>query len=261
MIDPAGLCLFIPPELSSFKRAFFARIGETVGRTVSSFSTLDEATAEGFTPIVGCTPALRSRILRYRAEGRRWVYWDRGYLGRYLGTAIHPGRGPAHYRCHVGCFQMERTQNRPGDRFARLGITPQPWRRGGRAIVVAAASDAYIALHNVSGWLDATVGTLRRYTDRPIRVRQKRDPRPLTADLLDAHALVTHGSIAAVEAAMLGVPVFVDRSSAAVHVGLTDLSKIEAPIYPERQPWLAALAYEQFSEDEMRAGACWEMMG
>jgi len=43
-------------------------------------------------------------------------------------------------------------------------------------------------------------------------------------------------------------------------MGLTDLSSIETPVYPDRDKWLAHLAYCQFSFEEMRSGAAWRML-
>jgi hypothetical protein len=72
--------------------------------------------------------------------------------------------------------------------------------------------------------------------------------------------LVTHGSNAAVEAVIMGCPVIVDRSSAAALVGLTDLAEVERPLYPERQPWVNALAYAQFDERELVDGTLWRLI-
>ena len=66
--------------------------------------------------------------------------------------------------------------------------------------------------------------------------------------------LVTHSSTAAVEAVIAGVPVFCEPTCAAAPVGRTDLD-IENPVRPEREAWLAALAWRQFSRDEVSSGA------
>jgi hypothetical protein len=57
-----------------------------------------------------------------------------------------------------------------------------------------------------------------------------------------------------------GCPVFVDQLSAAALVGQTDFSKIETPVYPERQAWLNSLAYCQFNEKELIDGTLWRMI-
>lgn len=51
-----------------------------------------------------------------------------------------------------------------------------------------------------------------------------------------------------------GVPVFVTQDSPAFQVGLTDLRKIEEPIYPDREKWLRTLSYSQFTLEELSNG-------
>ena len=83
---------------------------------------------------------------------------------------------------------------------------------------------------------------------------------PLAEALSTAHALVTHSSNVAIEAVCLGTPVFVSPASAAAPVGLTDLECVESPVYPDRDPWLAHLAYNQFSFGEIGNGQAWQML-
>ena len=60
--------------------------------------------------------------------------------------------------------------------------------------------------------------------------------------------------MAAVEAACLGIPVFCHEQGPAKPIALTDLSKIESPVRPDRTPWLNTLSYFQFTEQELRQG-------
>jgi hypothetical protein len=239
-------------------------LGVARGNVVESLQELALA-AETRIPVVGCR-GTRVLIDRWTVEGRPWIYRDRGYLrrGRMARSGLAAGAGEGYWRWHLGTTQLDRVAPRPSDRFARLGIAARPWRRGGRHILVAEPSATLAVFHGLAGWGERTVAALRRHTDRPILVRPKPPPRgpatPLAADLKDAHALVTHTSNAAVEAAVLGVPIFVDPASAARHVGLTDIAKIETPVYPDRDAWLAALAYCQFSEAEMLDGTMWRLL-
>jgi hypothetical protein len=137
-----------------------------------------------------------------------------------------------------------------------LGIRLKPWRTGSK-ILVCPPSDHVAKLFGLEGWERVTLATVKQHTDRPIKVRRKGDPRTFAADVSDAHCVVAHNSIAAVEAVTLGVPVFVDRSSAAAPVGLTDLTKIEIPVYPDRDEWVRSLAYGQFTREEMQSGLAW----
>ena len=35
---------------------------------------------------------------------------------------------------------------------------------------------------------------------------------------------------------------------------------IETPAYPDREPWMAHLAYNQFSFDEIQSGQAWQFL-
>lgn len=74
-----------------------------------------------------------------------------------------------------------------------------------------------------------------------------------------AHCLITHGSVAAVEAVILGCPVFVDATSAAAPVGRTDRD-LENPVMPDRTAWLHSLANAQFNLPEILSGEGWRFM-
>lgn len=264
MINPQQTALFIPPGLQQFKLALFNRIGARIkahgGRVVHhDFSALD-ALPDDITPIVGCTPELRPLIDRWIGRRRSWVYWDRGYARRVFATWLPKGEGGGYYRWHLNSYQLQAVRPLSPDRWDALKTEVLPWRKGGRHIVIAAPSRTYCRFHRCERWVSDIIDALARVTDRQLVIRDKESKRPLQVDLDGAHCLVTHGSIAAVEAVILGVPVFVDPSSAAALVGLTDISRIEQPIYPDRQPWLNALAYSQFNERELVDGTLWKLL-
>lgn len=135
-----------------------------------------------------------------------------------------------------------------------------PWQKAGNHIVVAMPTATYSRFHALDNWTEKTIAALKTFTDRKIITRDKEDKRALQEDLKGAHALVAHGSIAAVESVICGCPVFVHPDSAAALVGQTDLSKIEEPVYPDRQPWLNSLAYSQWNEAELTDGTLWRML-
>ena len=261
MMDPRKACLFIPPGLKKFKLDLFERIGAKIGRTVRhNYSELNNLPDE-VVPIVGCTPELRPSINEWRRRGRKWIYWDRGYARRVFATWLPRGDGGGYYRWHVGAYQMRRIREVPGDRWDSLKTVVEPWEKNGRHIVVALPTETYTRFHQIDTWIDDTVAALKNLTDRPIVTRRKEEwDRPLQRDLKGAHCLVTHGSNTAVEAAILGCPVFVHPDSAASLIGRTNLAEIESPAYPEREPWLRSLAYSQFNEQELVDGTLWRLM-
>ena len=168
------------------------------------------------------------------------------------------------YRISRNRFEAGPVRQVSGERLNSLDISFSPWRSGGREIIVCPPTEYFMTAHNCHDWLEQTLTQLKMHTDRPIVIRTKPKPgeevKPLPEALSTAHALVTHSSNVAIEAAVMGTPVFVSPSSAAAPVGLTDLSRIETPLRPERLQWLAHLAWSQFSFEEIQSGQVWELM-
>lgn len=139
MIDPAQVCLFIPPELRKVKLALFERIGQTITRAGGrvqrgDFMALDRLPRE-IIPVVGCTPDLRPLIARWRETDRPWIYWDRGYWLRVYATWLPRGENGGLYRWHLGGFQQRVIRDVPADRYNRRPPPVAPWRKIGRAHV------------------------------------------------------------------------------------------------------------------------------
>jgi hypothetical protein len=261
MIDAAKVCLFIPAGLKKFKLDLFERIGRHIvakGGTIVRHDVAKlSALPPSIVPIVGCQPESTALIKQWRAAGRSWLYWDRGYMRRVFATHLPRGENGGYYRWHLGSFQMQSIRPVPADRWKTLKIDLRPWQRGGRHVVIAAPTRTYARFHETRDWIADTIDALARVTDRQLVIRDKESKRSLQSDLEGAHALVTHGSIAAIESVILGCPVFVHPDSAAALVGLTDLKDIERPIYPDREPWVRSLACSQWNETELVDGTLW----
>jgi hypothetical protein len=260
MIDPKRTALYIPNGLSRFKANLFDRIGSKLGRTVRGNVAELEALPSDVLPVVGCSPELTELLKRWRETGRQYCYWDRGYARRVFATWLPRGEGGGYYRWHLNAYQLRSIRDLPDDRWKALKIGVTPWQKGGSHIVVAMPTATYSRFHGLENWTEKTIAALKGLTDRKIITRDKEDKRSLQSDLEGAHALVAHGSIAAVESVICGCPVFVDPDSAASLVGQTDLSKIEEPVYPDRQPWLNSLSYSQFDERELIDGTLWKLI-
>jgi hypothetical protein len=121
-------------------------------------------------------------------------------------------------------------------------------------------------------WLKHTIDTIRKYTDRPVEVRDRAAKRidRIQHNTLqealddDVFALVTFNSVAAVESVFHGIPVFtLAPTNAAAPMGLQDLSMIETPKYPDSNEvykWACHLAYGQFHNSELRNGNAMRML-
>lgn len=266
-IKRENCALYVPAGLKGFKQELFDRIGAKVGKVIRGNLAGDvhelAALPDNIIPIVGCSPELTRLIASWRERRRTWVYWDRGYFRRVFASDLPWGTDGGYYRWHVNNFQMTSIADVPDDRWREAKTDVWDWRLDGEHIVVAAPSPTYQKFHDIGGWTERTVAALKALTDRPIIVREKEEQRSGTKlhdHLRGAHCLVTHGSNAAVEAVIMGCPVFVDRSSAAALVGRTDLAQIENPLYPDRRAWLHSLAYCQFNENELVDGTLWRLL-
>jgi hypothetical protein len=263
LVDPKTVALFIPPNLRKFKLKLFERIGTQIGRVIRHDFTLLGQIPDDIIPITGCSPQLAPYYKDWIARRRTFIYWDRGYLRRVFATWLPRGIEGGYYRWHINTFQMTTIRDVPDDRWRALdlGREVRTWHKGGRKVVIADTLPDY---WNVRGlpvdWSQRMATYLKARTDRPIVVRHKESRLPLTEELKDAHCLVTHGSIAAVEAVIMGTPVFVDQESAAALVGRIGFDDIENPVYPDRYKWLCSLAYNQWNEAELCNGTLFKML-
>lgn len=209
----------------------------------------------------------------YRAAGRHFVYIDLGFWGRKpKGRRLEGYHKVVVDAWHDEAFRV----GNPPDRYAASGPPVQPFRidDGRRYIVVAGMSAKSARTHGLQPeeWERWAIREIRRHTDRPIVYRPKPSwadatvlpgagyspPSETTASILGrAYAVVTHHSNLAVDAVIAGVPVFA-KTGVAAAVSMRALEEIDNPPFPDdRRPWLADVAYCQWTPAEMEAGLCW----
>lgn len=190
-------------------------------------------------------------VFRWFLDKRKFVYCDHAYFDR--------GYDKMNFRVLLSKpHQNEIKHDLPDDRMRRFCAFPRPWKQGSKVYVIP-IQPMMGKLYVQEDWTEKTVGELQRHTDREIVVKPKDGP-PLADCLRDAWAVVGHSSVACVEAAYAGVPVFGPSTSPAYGVGEEDLSKIEEPATPDREHWLRTLSYSQFHLDEIRSGEAWAIL-
>jgi hypothetical protein len=210
---------------------------------------LDEAATDHAVAAKGIAERL---VPKLRRASLPFWYIDTAYIQmpRRREYRIERGRGwPPE---NMGDYSMSRALD--------MGIELQPWRETGEHVLLCfpgpgSGKDFELGIDQ---WAATIRGRIEEQTDREILPREKymRFGRPLAEDLRSAWCLVTHSSTAAVEAVISGVPVFVAPTNPAAPVGRTDLD-IENPVRPDREKWLAALAWRQFDRQEIRSGMAW----
>lgn len=143
------------------------------------------------------------------------------------------------------------------------------WKKDGKYILLCPSSTRMqerILQRKVKEeeWEKETIKEIKKYTDRPIKVKNKGTTNLnniIPPDFKNVFACVTFTSMAAIEALKFGVPSFCHQSSAAAPLSLSNLSLIESPIYPDnREQLVKTLMLHQFSVEEFKNGTAWEFI-
>lgn len=206
-------------------------------------------------------------------DGRTFYYMDSGYFGNER-TKSNPNGWKYWHRIVKNNLQHSEIISRPDDRFKQFNKKFNPWKKDGRKILIAAPDEKPCRFYGTTQeqWIKTTVDTIKRYTDRPVVVRERaknRIDRVVHNTLVDAlnddvFALVTFNSVAAIESVFHGIPAFtLAPANAASPVALQDLSKINEPYYPDADKlyaWGCHLAYGQFHISELRNGKAMDLL-
>lgn len=238
-------------------------------RQVSDYEPSDVAVVFGvYKSQISISHARGAVIANQRRLRRRTVVLETGYIFR--------GDGPEHYYA-AGFEGLNgradfRNQNSPADRWGLLqaqGVHYKPWRYGDDVMVCGQVPwDASVDHTEHVEWIHGTIARLKQITNRRIVFRPHPqapfsavgeipvETGPVAWDRV--HACVTFNSNTAVEAALQGVPVFVDDiGSMALRIANRNLRDIDNPALPSRQQWAYDLAYTQWTPKEMRGGLAW----
>jgi len=173
-----------------------------------------------------------------------WIYFDHSYFKR--------GWDKGNFRCVRNGLHLTRILDRPDDRLRRFEVEIEPWRKTGREIVIIPPSEAQIAIYGNSDWLVNVETRLSEITDRPVTSKTSKQT-PLRDYLSDAWCVVTFASVAGIEAALMGVPVFSTSNCPSWPVSAGRLEDIETPQYAEnRSEWASSLCYASWNWEEMK---------
>lgn len=178
------------------------------------------------------------------ASGLDFIYFDHAYFKR----GWHNGN----FRAVRKGLHLTQLLGRPDDRLKKWGVYIEPWRKTGREIVVIPPSERQMATYGNETWLMSTLEMLSQITDRPVTTKHGK-LNSLREFCSNAWAVVTYASVAGVEAAFMGIPVFSTDKCPSWPVCAGPLEKIETPDYSEARRALAcSLTYASWNAEEMR---------
>ena len=224
-------------------------------------------------PVAFRSMTKRKEIYKCWESGRPFYYIDNGYIGNLM-------KKKKYYRVVKNNIQHTKIQeNMPSDRYVALcQFAPYMNYYGKKAtqsgpILLVTPSEKPCQFYNIdkNTWLKETTEELRKYTDRPIIVREKglrpdriKDNSVAAQCARDQiYAVVTYQSMAALEAMHYGIPAFTTALSCVYSVANRNLSDIENPNYPAEDKFLNVmhyLSYCQYTLDEMNRGVALKMI-
>lgn len=214
-------------------------------------------------PILIRSMGKRKLVKQCWENNRTFYYMDSGYVGNYKSRA-NPYGWKLWHRIVKNDVQHGRIIDRPDDRWRKLDY-PIHQRKQGSHILLVTPSEKPCKFYGINrdAWVEHTITEIKKYTDRPVVIRdkanrQQRINKTIFEDLVNCHALVTYQSIAAVESVLHGVPAFALAPTAADLVCDKDLSLIETPTVQDEDKiysWACHLAYGQFHIDEFKDGS------
>lgn len=245
--------------------------GQAVDPIIQSFVigcggqiTTWERTQTSMIPIVLRGITKRKQMSTCKEVGRDFYFVDTGYFGNSRKKLFH--RITKNDMQYLGPIK-----DRPSDRLERTNYRFKKFTPGKNILLCPPSAKAMTTFGlDLDQWITETVETIKKYTNRPIVVREKQSRSVrVSVDTMemalarDVHCLVTFNSIAAVEAIIYGKPAFTLGPNAAQHISLNDLSEIENPFIPTQDEvyrFMSHLSYCQFTEAEMRDGTAWRIL-
>lgn len=201
-------------------------------------------------------PSNSKRYLRYSFDG---VFPTTGF---YFDTDVDP--------------------NRWSKISKNLQLVLKPYRKTGNHILICLQRNGGWSMRglDVMDWLNQTIKTIRRHSDRHIVVRSHPGDKKVASylkinyantsistnktlidDLRNAWATIVYNSSPSVASAIEGVPVFITdpkpEYSQSLQIANLDISRIEDPSMPDRQGWVEKLSMSHWNFEELKSGEAW----
>ena len=223
--------------------------------------------------------ALRQQVIDYQrkqhqrllvVDSNLFNYRGKNSYSRYSFDGVFPTTG-VYFWDHIDPARWQQISR-------DTGISLKDWRTTGNHILICTQRNGGWSMkgNGVVDWLNQTIAEIRRYTDRPIRIRphpgdknarqylsnyELSNKENLVDDFAGAWAVVTYNSTPGVAAAIEGIPAFVTdpvpTTSQAFPVANTSLANIENPSMLDRQAWIERLSMCHWNRNELSSGDAW----
>jgi hypothetical protein len=175
-------------------------------------------------------------------QSRKYVYIDHSYFVR--------GWEFSNFRLIRDAVHLTRIVPHPTDRLKTVfNVDLKDYRKNGSHILLIEPGKALQGFYGKPNIVQESINLIRQHTDRPIVIKPKEGP-PLSEALKDAWAVVCPFSVAGVEAAVAGYPVFSTELCPTWPIS-QDLAGIEDPQEPERYEWANSLAAASWHVSEL----------
>lgn len=184
-----------------------------------------------------------------RSKNEPFLYIDHAYFAR--------GYHNNNFRIILNTIHQTQVLDLDARRRKMFAVELKDWNQGERIVFIPAPKNPLI-FHRDTKWNMNTIDRLCALTSREIYVKDRKDD-GMGEVLNNCWAVVTHSSVAGVEAAINGVPVICTDKCPAWEVGAS-VENIETPIMPDRDKWVNTLTYSQFTLKEMQDGSAWSII-
>lgn len=189
----------------------------------------------------------KDEIEACRKRGEPFLYIDHAYFDR--------GYERGNFRVIYNTIHQTDELDYPNDRRKLFGVTLKDWQQGEKILFIPAPPNP-LWFHDDNEWNNQAIDKLVALTDREIIVKHNKT-KGLQEALNNCYAVVSHSSVAGVEAVVNGVPCACPATCPAWPVGVP-LDNIEQLARPDRDKWVNTLTYSQFTLAEFKSGFAWD---
>jgi hypothetical protein len=151
---------------------YILKLAKSVGGEI--ISTDDFIYESSNNPIV-LRGILKHKIMKQCWQNNRDFYYvDTGYFGNER-TLANPNGWKYWHRIVKNNLQHNELIKRPADRWEKFGRKLTPWKKDGRKILIAKPDEKPCKFYNIDleQWTQDTISTIKKYTDRPIEIRER----------------------------------------------------------------------------------------